>query len=150
MFQWLMALIISISASLPVPSDPQVEALHVVGTWEGVLTQDRGGFTPEYRFRLELSLQDGRVVGSSYVSVQNIHAEWSLVGHLKEGTFYFEETSLGDHTELEDLYWCLKEANLYMEMVDYQWVMYGQWHGKSEFGPCIPGHIRLIKVVPQV
>ncbi|NRB61748.1 MAG: hypothetical protein HRU40_01735 [Saprospiraceae bacterium] len=132
------------------PDAKTEQPLYLVGTWKGVLTQNQGGFTPEYNFELQLEIKEGKIVGTSYVSVQNIYAQWSLSGSLQGDTFYFEETQLGDHTKNKDLYWCLKKGNLRLMMHDLRWVLYGNWEGESSLGPCVPGKIRLEKVIPQV
>lgn len=132
-------------------ADPPVEVTPAIitGTWNGVLTQDRGGYQPEYHFQLQLTAKGGQIVGSSYVSVNSIYANWKLQGILKDNVFYFRETELGAHTQMDDLYWCLKQGKLNLKMVDYQWVLYGRWSGDSELGACVPGKIHLTKVVPQ-
>lgn len=134
------------AAGLPVEASAEI----ITGTWKGVLTQDRGGFQPEYYFQLKLTEQNGKIVGSSYVSVNSIYANWQLRATLKDNVLYFQETELGRHTQMDDLYWCLKQGKLSLKMVDYQWVLYGPWSGSSELGGCVPGKIRLTKVVPQV
>jgi len=133
-------------ADPPVKYDEQ----YLEGTWKGVLTQDRGGFTPEYDFEMILHLEDGQLSGTSHVSVRSIYANWTLTGKLENGIFHFEEQSLGRHTELDDLYWCLKAGDLHLKLIDYQWVLYGRWWGESDLGDCVPGKIRLVKQVPQV
>jgi len=137
-----------ISSSTTEPPAEVAPAI-IAGTWKGVLTQDRGGYKPEYDFQLKLSVQDGHIVGSSYVSVNSIYANWKLQGALKDDVLYFRETTLGPHTQMDELYWCLKEGKLHLKMIDYQWVLYGSWSGNSDLGACVPGKIRLIKVVPQ-
>jgi hypothetical protein len=129
---------------------PINDAQYLAGTWEGVLMQDRGGFTPEYDFQMTLRLEEGKVKGTSHVSVRSIYANWTLVGTLEDGVFHFEEQAIGRHTELDDLYWCLKEGDLHLKLIDYQWILYGRWWGESDLGDCVPGMIRMVKQVPQV
>lgn len=134
------------TSGLPTVNDSR----YLEGTWEGVLTQDRGGFTPEYHFQMTLQLEKEKIEGTSHVSVRSIYANWTLEGTLEDGVFHFEEQALGRHSELDDLHWCLKQGDLKLIFIDYQWVLYGRWWGQSELGDCVPGKIRLVKQVPQV
>lgn len=143
-------LIMLVSSFFLPDNRPVNDAQYLSGTWKGVLTQDQGGFTPEYDFQMTLHLEDGQIQGTSHVSVRSIYANWRLKGSLEDGVFHFEEQSIGRHTELDDLYWCLKQGNLHLKLIDYQWVLYGRWWGQSELGDCVPGKIRLVKQVPQV
>lgn len=148
----VFSLLIALITTLWTPTtEPPVKATPAIitGTWKGVLTQDRGGYQPQYHFQLKLTEKDGEIVGSSYVSVNSIYANWQLSASFRNDVLYFRETKLGRHTQMDDLYWCLKEGKLNLKMVDYQWVLYGRWTGNSELGACVPGKIRLTKVVPQ-
>jgi len=147
---FLLPFILLVS-SFFIPDPPEVnDAQYLEGTWTGVLTQDQGGFTPEYDFQMTLRLEKGHIRGTSHVSVRSIHANWTLEGSLEGGVFHFQEQALGRHTDLDDLYWCLKEGSLQLKLIDYQWVLYGHWWGQSDLGDCVPGKIRLVKQVPQV
>lgn len=147
---WL-SLILTLWA-IPAPAAPTslgIDPVVLNGKWTGVLTQDRGGFVPEYHFEMTLRQKDGQFTGSSYVSVRKIFARWSLQADFKDGVLHFRETELGRHSQLEDLYWCLKEGKLYLKQVNNRWVLYGSWSGNSDLGPCVPGKIRLEKEIPQ-
>lgn len=119
------------------------------GKWVGVLTQQEGGFRQKYYCELRIQQKGNKITGTTYVSVEKVHAEMAFTGEVKGNTIVFKENRIIQYTKLEDMAWCLKWGNLTLKKKDNVWYLEGMWDGQSVYGPCIPGKVYLQKEVPR-
>ncbi len=120
------------------------------GTWEGTLTQDTGGYAPEYQFKLFLKQEGTSITGRSYVKLGKIFAEMKLKGQLiGNKAIHWEETKIIDHWKYENMEWCYKQANLFIVSEGKEVKLEGPWSGHTGVSECIPGKIMLKRVSPR-
>lgn len=121
------------------------------GTWRGKLTQNAGGYASDYEFALFLEVKKGYIDGRSFVSHNDVSGEMELIGMWKSGdVLYFREHKVLKSLKPELLEWCYKTAELRLvKGIDGNLRLEGPWWGESASGICIPGYIRLEKVVPR-
>ncbi|MCB9080393.1 MAG: hypothetical protein H6555_01650 [Lewinellaceae bacterium] len=120
------------------------------GTWTGYLTQEEGGYKPKYFFELKLRYDGQLVIGTSYVSIDDIYAEYEIFGEIKGDVLSFKEIKMVRYTRLDGLEWCLKWGTLRLKQKGSLFILEGVWGGKSISGPCVPGKLFLQKEVPRV
>lgn len=120
------------------------------GNWIGTITQDKGGYRPEYQFEMYLQ-QDGNYVwGRSYVYIDKIYAMMELRGTIVNGnTLVFEESSIVNHKEIEGMEWCLKTGKLNLRKFWNTVRLEGDWQGNTSFSDCIPGNVYLKHQIPR-
>ena len=144
-----MRFLLTILLFLPVLR-PLAAQTDFTGSWKGILTQNEGGYKSEYKFEIYLIQKGKKLVGRTYVSVDNIYAELEIEGLVVDGsTIQFKETRLMQFTELEHLSWCYKFGQLQVKKVGNALRLEGWWEGITDFGPCIPGKVFLTRQVPQ-
>ncbi|HMO41018.1 MAG TPA: hypothetical protein PKC76_03070 [Saprospiraceae bacterium] len=120
------------------------------GYWRGVITQDEGGFRPEYGMELYLIQKGDKVTGRTFVYFENVYAEMELEGEVLAGKILqFRETKITAAKRVEGMEWCLKQAVLTLMKTGDPWRLEGAWNGATSFGPCIPGKILLRKGIPR-
>jgi hypothetical protein len=119
------------------------------GKWVGVLTQQEGGFRQKYYCELSIQQKGNKITGTTYVSVEKIHAEMAFTGEINGKTITFKEHRIIQYTKLEDMAWCLKWGNLSLRKEGKTWLLEGMWDGQSVYGRCIPGKVYLQKEVPR-
>lgn len=120
------------------------------GTWEGTLTQNTGGFAPEYKFTLYLQQDGKKITGRSYVKYDNIFAEMKLKGQLVgDKAIHWEESEIIDHWKQENMEWCYKQATLFIVAQGKEEKLEGPWSGNTEHSECIPGKIMLKRTSPR-
>lgn len=136
----IILLLLMLPALLPAQFD-------FTGTWEGVLTQDEGGYASEYVFKLYLK-QDGlKVSGRSFVKVGEIYAEMELKGRLiGDKVVHLEETEVLKHWKYDGMEWCYKKLDLFI-VADEK--LEGPWTGHTGQSACIPGKILLRRTSPR-
>lgn len=120
------------------------------GTWTGVLTQNTGGYAPEYEFTLYLKQDGKQISGRSYVKFGEIHAEMKLKGQLVgDKAIHWEESEIISHWKHENMEWCYKEATLFIVAQGKEDKLEGPWSGKTVDSDCIPGKIMLKRTSPR-
>lgn len=119
--------------------------LSIAGRWEGVLTQNRGGFVPEYRVVLILSVSGDEVAGFSEVWYgDTVYVKSEVRGTLTRGVFLdLEDHQVLNRKDLRDFDYCRKTYQLVLDKARDKVHLRGRWQGKTEQGPCIPGSVRL-------
>lgn len=123
----------------------------ITGSWKGILTQNEGGFRSKYQFELYLKLDGEKIIGRSYVYIDEIFAEMDLEGiFLDDHTIWFQETKLGYNKILPGMQWCIKNGKLALKKAGASWKLEGNWEGQTPLNNCIPGKIFLQRVVPRV
>ena len=118
------------------------------GTWVGKMYQNPGGIAPEFEFTMEIAHNGIFVQGTSFVRHGRIWAEMRFSGHQKaNGSIVLIETEILRSQKPEELSWCVKEYELRGEYTEAGLVLTGPWWGNSDYGPCIPGSVRLTRRV---
>lgn len=119
------------------------------GFWTGYLTQEEGGYRPKYKFEMTLNQSGTTVRGVSFSRIDTLYAEMKIQGTANGHTLQFHETGLSRFSPLKNLSWCLKSGQLQLSQKGKNWVLEGNWQGKSEEGACVPGKIYLVKSKPR-
>ncbi|MEQ8703521.1 MAG: hypothetical protein RIC19_06360 [Phaeodactylibacter sp.] len=133
--------------SLPALTQAQYD---FTGTWEGVLTQNTGGYAPEYEFTLYLQQEGNQITGRSYVKYGNIFAEMKLTGQLVgDKAIHWEESAIIDNWKHENMEWCYKQATLFIVAQGKEDKLEGPWSGNTGQSDCIPGKIMLKRTSPR-
>ncbi|MCB0635142.1 MAG: hypothetical protein KDC54_00915 [Lewinella sp.] len=121
------------------------------GQWAGQLTQDEGGYRSVYDFEVYLIKVAGNTYqGRTYVWTDGVYGEMSFTGQLYGDVLHLQETEVVYSRKPTDLSWCLKALQLRLVKRRNDWYLEGPWQGISGYGPCVPGHIVLKRIVPQV
>lgn len=122
----------------------------ILGAWEGVITQDDGGYRSEYHFEMYIKKEGKLYTGRTYVETDQIFAEMALSGFvIDKTTFHFNETRIIRSRDMPQLEWCIKGGSLKLKRTYKGWELRGRWQGATDTGSCIPGEIILTKVVPK-
>ena len=130
---------------------PAQKAPDISGNWEGVLLQNPGGIAPRFDMTMNIRRRGLSIVGTTYVTLDNIWAEFEFSGYqLPSGSYKIVETKVLRGVKPEDLSWCMKRYELRLETGGEGPVLTGPWWGNSGYGPCVPGSVRLTKRKPQV
>ena len=120
------------------------------GYWKGKITQEDGGYIPEYTFELFIIQKGDSLSGRSYVYVDSIYAEMNVKGKVHSGIFLeLKDEIILDHEELQGMEWCIKKYQLMLKKKDNTFHLEGHWQGETSFSSCIPGKIFLQKKVPR-
>jgi hypothetical protein len=123
---------------------PQKVELDLSGLWEGVLLQNEGGIADRFEFSMQLRQNGMFINGTAFVSFGDIWAEMKLSGYqLTNGSWRLTETEILRFKKPEELSWCMKLYELRVGYTEKGMTLHGPWWGSSEFGPCIPGSVRL-------
>lgn len=154
----LLSLFFTFSSALcsqvdALPSMPKehVGPQDISGTWVGELFQDAGGIADKFGFSMEIQ-QIGRAIkGTTYVRLDDIWAEMDFSGYLlPNGSWKILERGVVRSQKPIELSWCMKRFELALDYTAAGLLLTGPWWGDSEFGPCIPGSVRLRKKTKQV
>ncbi|MCB0568274.1 MAG: hypothetical protein KDC66_00845 [Phaeodactylibacter sp.] len=121
------------------------------GSWAGKLTQNEGGYTPEYDFELYLVQKGKHITGRSYVKTGRIHAVMELHGEVVDGKWVnLTETRILDNWKYDDMDWCYKTIRLRLFTDGKRQRLEGGWSGTTgSHADCVPGEISLAKQVPR-
>lgn len=120
------------------------------GYWKGIITQEDGGFIPEYALEIYIVQKGDSITGRSYVSVDDIYAEMNLKGTVHSGILLeLRDEKILDHEELNGMEWCMKKYQLMLKKEGDVLKMEGHWQGETSFSSCVPGKIYLQKTVPR-
>ena len=52
------------------------------GLWSGKITQEEGGFAPDYTFEIYITQDGNKIKGRSYVYVDEIYASFDILGEV--------------------------------------------------------------------
>ncbi len=122
----------------------------VTGYWEGVLTQNHGGFSPEYKFELYLYQKGDEIVGRAVVSVDDIFVDMDIVGEIHSGLLLqIKDVKIVNDKRKDGMEWCMKEYQAILKRNGNDLELNGHWQGKTSFSDCIPGKISLKKSTPR-
>lgn len=124
---------------------------NITGTWVGELYQDAGGIADKFELSMEIRQIGLSVKGTTYVRLDNIWAEMEFSGYEQaNGSWKLSEFKVVRAEKPEALSWCMKRYNLTLEFTPSGKILTGPWWGNSEFGPCVPGSVRLRRKATKV
>lgn len=119
------------------------------GKWKGVITQNEG-YKTEYGMELYLTEKDGKLTGRSFVFVDSIYAEMVLEGEMySKSILLLKDVEIMENEILEGMEWCMKNYQLILKKKGSTWFLEGQWQGKTTFSKCVPGKVKLQRIVPR-
>ncbi|RME93737.1 MAG: hypothetical protein D6772_15600 [Bacteroidetes bacterium] len=121
----------------------------VAGQWVGQITQNDGGYLPNYSYELFFQVEDGRIYGRSYVRAPGVEGVMQFSVEKRGEVFYIQEEELLQSRKPQDLSWCFKTMQLRLVQRGKRWYLEGPWQGQSEYGECIPGWLVLEPAVPR-
>ena len=108
------------------------------GYWKGIITQEDGGFIPEYSFELFIIQNGDKISGRSYVYVDSIYAEMNLSGEIHSGVYLeLKDEKILDHQELLGMEWCIKKYQLLLKQRNSVMYLEGHWQGETSFSTCV-------------
>ncbi len=115
------------------------------GLWEGLLTQEEGGYRPEYKMRLSLKIKGDQVSGFAEVQQGNdVYIKTEVKGSVYSGFFLTLEDGLViNQKDLVDSEYCQKSYQLVFKAEGGQVFLRGKWQGTATANPCIPGKVLL-------
>lgn len=126
------------------------KSVDISGTWRGVITQEQGGYRPEYGMELHIKQTGDKVIGRTFVYFDKVYAEMEFEGVLIAGKILqLKETKILAAKKVDGMEWCIKQAVLTLNKTKDPWRLEGAWQGSTVFGPCIPGKIILRKAIPR-
>jgi len=124
---------------------------NISGTWVGELYQDAGGIADKFELSMEIRQIGLSIKGTSYVKLGDIWAEMEFSGYEQaNGSWKLSEFKVVRAEKPEALSWCMKRYNLTLEFTASGKILNGPWWGNSEFGPCVPGSVRLRRKATKV
>ncbi len=119
----------------------------LTGTWSGELYQNKGGFADRFELFFDLEQIGPALRGTAFVRLGELMAEMKLTGTRQpNGSWVLRETEILRNNKAGlAVSWCMKQYELRISHERGKLVLIGPWWGNSEFGPCIPGTIRLVR-----
>ncbi len=130
-----------------------LSAQNLSGTWEGVITQDKGGILSEYTFKIFLTAnKNNQVKGTAFVKADelDIYAIMSFKGKFDGEYINIQEDEILREKRIDDIFWCIKDYTLKLVAGSNKLQLEGRWRGYTHTGACIPGEIYLTKAEPRV
>ena len=122
--------------------DEQTKRHPLAGTWEGTITQNKGGYRAQYDLEFIFRIEGDSIYGTSYISVEDIFVEMEIKGEILNDMFLkIEDVRIIDSKIRTNMEWCMKEYQLIFKKKEEQ--IDGFWQGNTSFGPCIPGKVHL-------
>ncbi|MBX2929837.1 MAG: hypothetical protein KF852_18530 [Saprospiraceae bacterium] len=119
---------------------------NVSGLWKGSITQNQGGYRPNYDFEIYLNQKGNKISGRSYVFVDKIYAVVELSGEFTgANTIRIRESRIVDSKKTDGLEWCIKTYDLTFSKASGVVKLSGPWTGQTPSGPCIPGTVILTR-----
>ncbi|MFT6322278.1 MAG: hypothetical protein ACJAT4_003214 [Granulosicoccus sp.] len=123
---------------------------NLTGLWYGKITQEEGGFAPDYTFEIYITQKGNKIIGRSYVYVDEIYASFDISGELNNEIYLeLKDSDILDNKVNDGMEWCLKKYQLVFKMKNGIPNLEGFWQGKTSFSTCIPGKVFLKKQVPR-
>ena len=122
----------------------------LTGVWKGTITQNEGGYRPEYVFEIYLNQKGDVVTGRSYVFVDKIYAVMNLSGSVHSDLYLnLKDAKILDHKVDTGMEWCMKKYQLVLKIKGDTLHLEGFWQGDTTFSTCIPGKVKLTKIDPR-
>lgn len=151
-YRLLVLAFLAWSTCLQAQMDLKESVSPVGGRWEGVLTQKKGGFLPEYRIILVLSVSGDQVTGFSEVWYgESIYVKSEVQGSITRGVFLeLEDRQVLNRKDLRDFEYCRKTYQLVLDKSRQGYLLKGRWQGETDRGACIPGSVRLERRAARV
>lgn len=108
------------------------------------------GVTRKDHFEMYLSQNGTKVVGVTWLTARDRHAEIEIEGEVHNGNYLiFEDKIVVKLVAEEDLEACLKKGHLLIKIEKEKAIITGIWEGHTSFSVCHPGRIRLTKIEPR-
>ncbi|MEM9918213.1 MAG: hypothetical protein AAF990_08970 [Bacteroidota bacterium] len=149
----LIFFVVAFVAILPVSTFGQDEKMaNIAGQWEGVATQNEGGFRSEYKLQLFLFQKGDSITGRSYVTIDDaqIYVDMEVKGSIHSGILIrMSDIRMIDFKVKEGMEWCNKRYQLVVKREDNELVIEGYWQGDTSFSSCVPGRIYLRRYAPR-
>jgi hypothetical protein len=115
------------------------------GYWEGIITQQEGGYRTTYRLELDIWEKEGKVKARSYIAVENIFVVMELSGDSYSNMFIsLKDEKILDEKTIEGLEWCFKDYQLILKEEGDK--LEGFWQGNTKTTVCIPGKVFLKRI----
>lgn len=134
----------------PLPAAAYLPPVDISGTWIGELYQDDGGIADKFEFGMEIRQIGPSIKGTTYVRLDGLWAEMKFDGVLQtNGSWKIKEYRVIRAQKPEELSWCMKRFELTVNFTADGLVVSGPWWGNSEYGPCIPGSVRMKRGVKR-
>ncbi len=123
---------------------------NLTGLWLGKITQEEGGFAPDYTFEIYITQKGNKIKGRSYVYVDEIYASFDISGEVNNEIYLeLKDSEILDNKVNDGMEWCLKKYQLVFKVKKGILSLEGFWQGKTSFSTCIPGKVLLKKQVPR-
>ena len=123
----------------------------LTGIWVGKLYQDAGGIAEQFEFSVQIRQVGPAIKGTTFVQLDDIWAEMAFSGYRQpNGSWKLTEYEVIRAQKPAALSWCMKRLELVLNYTDEGMVLTGPWWGNSEFGPCVPGSVRLHRKANRV
>lgn len=120
------------------------------GLWSGKITQEEGGFAPDYTFEIYITQDGNKIKGRSYVYVDEIYASFDILGEVNNEIYLsLRDNEILDNKVNDGMEWCLKKYQLVFKIKKGISSLEGFWQGKTSFSNCIPGKVFLKKQAPR-
>lgn len=120
------------------------------GLWKGRITQNEGGYAPNYTFEIFIKQDGDKISGRSYVFVDEIYASFDISGSIHSSIYLeLKDSEILENKVNEGMEWCLKKYQLVFKKKEGKFHLEGFWQGKTSFSTCIPGKVFLEKQVPR-
>lgn len=122
----------------------------IFGPWEGVITQNEGGYRSEYVMQCSFILEGDEVKGRTYIYVDDIFVEMEVKGKVHSDVLLrLEDVRIIDSEEQQGMEWCMKSYQLVLKRVQQEWHLEGYWQGTTTFSRCVPGKVKLKREIPR-
>jgi hypothetical protein len=135
------------------PLEQPAMDVDISGTWTGITTQNEGGYSSSYNISLFLKNENGKITGTSVLSIDDIFAKIEVEGTFQHGlSLVLKDVAITENKVVDNvnMEWCMKNYILLLKKENNQWHMEGHWHGKTSFGDCTPGKVFLKRGVERV
>jgi len=120
------------------------------GLWLGKITQNEGGYAPDYSFEIYIKQDGKQIEGRSYVFVDDIYASFDIAGDIFSGVYLnLKDSEILENKVDQGMEWCLKKYQLVLKVKNDEIILEGYWQGKTSFSTCIPGKVYLKKTEPR-
>lgn len=123
-------------------------AQDISGKWMGQLLQGKGGLSETYQFEMNLKQRDNIIFGTSTISYDNKKTSglMQIRGTFDGQYFYYEDIKVLNKKGLpEGALWCIKKCKFELKKKGDQYELAGHWTGKTDFGYCTPGSVKVGK-----
>ncbi|HMG14329.1 MAG TPA: hypothetical protein VK590_02710 [Saprospiraceae bacterium] len=120
------------------------------GEWVGYMSQENGGLKSRYNIRLELKTKGSNIEGYCFVQENNLNSKMEITGYWKsKSRFQIMDLNLMNHKEPDNIDWCYKIYELELKKLKGEYIIEGNWSGKTKEEKCIPGKVYLYRPKPK-